>query len=299
MDKRKTGILIKEARTKKNYTQSELGDLLGVTNKAVSRWENGESFPDVGVLENLSSILDIRIQDIVTGETESDNEEVITELVRFSKLQQLEKNRKFLGYIFAFLTLFCCCIAGFACFGSLAMLCANDSGAVYIILMTITMLLSVYGCVSQDKGAFQPDRKHGRHMCYISIISVVWCVLVTWIFMLLISNGIMPFGMKLTSVGPFIDWQLIVIFIINIGILFVELYRNVKRSADIHWGYIVSVSAVYLTVLYGDMLHRLTAVDEFYQILTVRTLVVLAELIVSLLLVNCLERKKYSGADKE
>ena len=70
MDKKKTGSLIKEARINKNYTQSELGDLLGVTNKAVSRWENGDSFPDVGVLENLSAILDLRIQDIVTGETE-------------------------------------------------------------------------------------------------------------------------------------------------------------------------------------------------------------------------------------
>ena len=37
MDKMKTGTLIKEARIKKNYTQSELGDLLGVSNKAVSR----------------------------------------------------------------------------------------------------------------------------------------------------------------------------------------------------------------------------------------------------------------------
>ena len=43
MDKKKTGNLIKEARMKKNYTQSELGDLLCVSNKAVSRWENGGS----------------------------------------------------------------------------------------------------------------------------------------------------------------------------------------------------------------------------------------------------------------
>jgi transcriptional regulator with XRE-family HTH domain len=49
MDKIKTGQLIKEARKNKNYTQSELGDMLGVTNKAISRWENGDSFPDIGV----------------------------------------------------------------------------------------------------------------------------------------------------------------------------------------------------------------------------------------------------------
>ena len=43
MDKKKTGNLIWEARQRKNYTQSELGRMLGVTNKAVSRWENGVS----------------------------------------------------------------------------------------------------------------------------------------------------------------------------------------------------------------------------------------------------------------
>ena len=93
MDKKKTGSLIKEARINKNYTQSELGDLLGVTNKAVSRWENGDSFPDVGVLENLSAILDLRIQDIVTGETEKKDEAAVTEIVRLAKLQQREKRK--------------------------------------------------------------------------------------------------------------------------------------------------------------------------------------------------------------
>ena len=42
MDKVKTGELIRDARKKKNYTQSELGDMLGVSNKAVSRWEKGD-----------------------------------------------------------------------------------------------------------------------------------------------------------------------------------------------------------------------------------------------------------------
>lgn len=51
MDKQKTGELIKSARIKKGYTQVELGDLLGVTNKAISRWEKGDSFPDIGVIE--------------------------------------------------------------------------------------------------------------------------------------------------------------------------------------------------------------------------------------------------------
>ena len=91
MDKKKTGNLIREARQCKNYTQSELGRMLGVTNKAVSRWENGESFPDIGVLESLSHLLELPIQDIVTGERAGDREEAVTEVVRLAKLQEQRK----------------------------------------------------------------------------------------------------------------------------------------------------------------------------------------------------------------
>lgn len=58
MDKRKTGEMIRKARTAKGYTQTELGALLNVSNKAVSRWEIGETFPDVAVLEQLATVLD-------------------------------------------------------------------------------------------------------------------------------------------------------------------------------------------------------------------------------------------------
>lgn len=98
MDKKKTGAMIKEARIKKNYTQSELGNLVGVSNKAVSRWENGDSFPDIGVLENLSVILDVKIQDIVVGEISTDEQEgnkenVIAEVIRMARLQKSEAKR--------------------------------------------------------------------------------------------------------------------------------------------------------------------------------------------------------------
>lgn len=59
MDKEKTGILIKEMRIKKGMTQKQLADTVGVSNKAVSRWETGNSFPDVALLDKLAEALDI------------------------------------------------------------------------------------------------------------------------------------------------------------------------------------------------------------------------------------------------
>ena len=72
MDKEKTGKMIRQARIDKGYTQSELGDMIGVSNKAISRWENGETFPDIGVIEPLAQMLELRIQDIITGTKDSD-----------------------------------------------------------------------------------------------------------------------------------------------------------------------------------------------------------------------------------
>ena len=65
-----------------------------MSNKAVSRWENGDSFPDIGILENLAAVLDMRIQDIITGNIGIQDESVVTEVVRVAKLQQKEKKRK-------------------------------------------------------------------------------------------------------------------------------------------------------------------------------------------------------------
>ena len=58
------------------------------------------------MLENLSAILDLRIQDIVTGETEKKDEAAVTEIVRLAKLQQREKKQKADETGFHFYTVF-------------------------------------------------------------------------------------------------------------------------------------------------------------------------------------------------
>ena len=67
MDARKTGSFIAEKRRERNLSQRELAEFLHITDKAVSKWERGLSFPDITVLIPLSQVLDVSIYDLLTG----------------------------------------------------------------------------------------------------------------------------------------------------------------------------------------------------------------------------------------
>lgn len=76
MDKYKFGEFIYTRRKKLGYTQDELGRKLNVTNKAVSKWETGETLPDVQLLEKLANTLEITIDELLTqkiSESKEDN----------------------------------------------------------------------------------------------------------------------------------------------------------------------------------------------------------------------------------
>ena len=64
----KVGNLIAKLREEKGFSQFELGSKLGVTNKAVSRWENGRGYPDTSILLKLAEILDITVDELLKGE---------------------------------------------------------------------------------------------------------------------------------------------------------------------------------------------------------------------------------------
>lgn len=94
----------------------------------------------------------------------------------------------------------------------------------------------------------------------------------TWFIFLMVINGHIPLGMELSLVGPFINWQLIGLFVLNLVIIALEVYRYEKKNEATHWGWFVSIATIYMTVLYGDMLHRMNSTQEVIESLVIRTL---------------------------
>lgn len=68
MDRYVTGAVIRRLREKKKITQEELADIIHVSGKAVSKWETGQGFPDISLLEPLAQALDISVIELLSGE---------------------------------------------------------------------------------------------------------------------------------------------------------------------------------------------------------------------------------------
>ena len=74
MDAKKTGLFICLLRKQKGMTQAELAGRIGVTDKAVSRWETGKGFPDISLLPPLAEALGTSVTELLAGEPMSTEE---------------------------------------------------------------------------------------------------------------------------------------------------------------------------------------------------------------------------------
>jgi len=68
MNQEKIGKFILELRKEKNMTQQELADKIGVTDRAISKWENGRGLPDLSLMKPLCEELGISINELISGE---------------------------------------------------------------------------------------------------------------------------------------------------------------------------------------------------------------------------------------
>ena len=75
MDQTKTGGLIRALRTQKGLTQKALAEAVGVGDKAVSKWERGLGCPDVSLLPELSRVLGVGLEALLSGELDANDQE--------------------------------------------------------------------------------------------------------------------------------------------------------------------------------------------------------------------------------
>lgn len=109
MDVQKIGELLATLRKEQKLTQEELGEIIGVTNKTVSRWENGNYMPPVEILLVLSKQFNVSINELLSGERlnseqykENAEEYIVDNLIKTSKDA---KKRLTLSFIIACITI--------------------------------------------------------------------------------------------------------------------------------------------------------------------------------------------------
>ena len=95
MNQIKIGRFIAECRKKANLTQMQLAEKLGITDKAVSKWERGVAMPDTSIMLELCNILGISVNELLSGEKiNMENNNQKNEQLLLDMAKELEKKNK-------------------------------------------------------------------------------------------------------------------------------------------------------------------------------------------------------------
>ena len=98
MNQEKTGKFIAACRKENGYTQAALAEKLGITDRAISKWETGKSMPDASIMLELCELLKINVNELLMGEhVAMENYKEIAEqnLIELRK-QEEQANRRLL-----------------------------------------------------------------------------------------------------------------------------------------------------------------------------------------------------------
>ena len=100
MNQTAIGSYIAKKRREKNLTQEQLAEKLGVSNKTISKWENGKCMPDYSIIEQLCKELSVTLSELMDGEDAAEDsvrvydDEQILDLLR--RTQELERQKEIL-----------------------------------------------------------------------------------------------------------------------------------------------------------------------------------------------------------
>lgn len=99
MDQQKVGRFLKRLRSEQAVTQAELAEMLGVSNRSISRWENGLTMPDFDLLIELAKYYDIEVGEILDGERKDSSmdrktEELMLKIADYNNVERDSVSKK-------------------------------------------------------------------------------------------------------------------------------------------------------------------------------------------------------------
>lgn len=167
MDQIRIGKFIKERRNLKNITQSSLASILGITDRAISKWENGICMPDVGTIPELCKILDITVNDLFSGEIvkmkdyDKKLEENLLDLAKKEEAQN--KKMMIYEYVIGFISSITFLVLIFT------LSYAVENQVVRIILFIIAFLILIVGVsfalkIETETGYYECKKCHHKYI---------------------------------------------------------------------------------------------------------------------------------------
>lgn len=207
MNKEKIGLLLIELRKEKNLLQSDVATIFNVTPQAVSKWERGESLPDIEIIENICKYYNITFDELMNG-TRKDNIENTSSRTEdkdsientssrtkdkdsakktdaYASLldtpfKEIKNNKKFPMLIYLIASVFIFLIVGFLPFVKLQIITSNEG-------IWGTTTLTVYQTFSYYNVLFSNNYKIGNYFVLISFMLGIAAICVS-VCVLLVRN---------------------------------------------------------------------------------------------------------------
>lgn len=167
MDQTRIGMFIAECRKKRNLTQMQLAEMLNITDRAVSKWENGRSMPDSSLMLPLCQILGISVNDLLHGEVieMEDYKKKTEELLLEAAKQKEEADKKLLLLEWVIGILSVIILLGFTIVAAYAPM----ETWLRIVLVVSGFVLGLIGIgfalrIEQTAGYYECARCHEKHV---------------------------------------------------------------------------------------------------------------------------------------
>lgn len=143
MDNKKIGAFIAMNRKKKGLTQEQLGERLGVSNKTISRWENGNYMPDISLLQSLSKELDISLNELLSGE--KIEEEKVMEYSEMNLANTIDYSARVIKNEYKKISMFLMIVGVFMCLYTFNFVESENSFArIFLIIGIVLVVVGVF-----------------------------------------------------------------------------------------------------------------------------------------------------------